>query len=115
MGVGTDIVEINRIRQNMNPRFLDRIFTEVERNHIGNKSHRAAGLFAAKEAVSKALGTGISGFGWHDIEILKKTSGQPYVRLHGNARELAAVKGIEEIEVSISHCRAYATAVALTR
>lgn len=114
-GIGTDIVEIGRIGQNMNEKFLSRIFTEKERAHIGGKSHRAAGIFAAKEAVSKALGTGIRGFGWHDIEILKKESGQPFVRLHGKAAVLALEQGIERIEVSISHCRTYATAVALVQ
>ena len=115
MGLGTDIVEIERIRHNMNEKFLFRIFTEEERKRIAGKSYRAAGIFAAKEAASKALGTGIKGFGWHDIEILKKESGKPYVRLHGKAETLAKEQGIKEMEISISHCRYYATAVASFR
>jgi holo-[acyl-carrier protein] synthase len=115
MGLGTDIIEIKRIQGNMNERFLFRIFTVNERERIAGKSYRAAGIFAAKEAVSKALGTGISGFGWKDIEILKKESGQPYVCLHGKAEAIAAEQGIKEMEISISHCRAYATAVAFFR
>ena len=115
MGLGTDIVEIERIRHNMNEKFLFRIFTAEERKRIAGKSYRAAGIFAAKEAASKALGTGIKGFGWHDIEILKEESGKPYVRLHGKAETLAKEQGIEEMEISISHCRHYATAVASFR
>lgn len=115
MGLGTDIVEIERIRGNMNERFLCRIFTAIERERIADKSYRAAGIFAAKEAVSKALGTGIRGFGWKDIEILKKESGEPYVSLHGKAETIAKEKGIRKIEITISHCREYATAVALCK
>jgi len=115
MGLGTDIVEIERIRNNMNEKFIFRIFTAEERSRIAGKSYRAAGIFAAKEAISKALGTGIKGFAWQDIEILKKESGKPYVRLHGKAEELAKEQGIKEMEISISHCRAYATAVAFFR
>ncbi len=112
MGLGTDIIEIERIRGNMNDRFLYRIFTANERERIANKSYRAAGIFAAKEAVSKALGTGISGFAWKDIEILKRESGEPYVCLHGKAEAIAAEQGIKKMEITISHCRDYATAVA---
>jgi len=111
MGLGTDIIEIERIRKNMNERFLHRVFTDKERKRIEGKSYRAAGIFAAKEAASKALGTGISGFGWRDIEILKKESGEPYICLHGKAEEIAKERGIKEMEISISHCRTYATAV----
>ncbi|MBK5251766.1 MAG: holo-ACP synthase [Peptostreptococcaceae bacterium] len=115
MGLGTDIIEIERIRGNMNERFLCRIFTAKERERIEDKSYRAAGIFAAKEAVSKALGTGICGFGWKDIEILKKENGEPYVSLHGKAEAIAKEQGIKKMEITISHCREYATAVASCR
>ncbi|MFA5524397.1 MAG: holo-ACP synthase, partial [Tissierellales bacterium] len=72
-----------------------------------------AGLFAAKEAVSKALGSGISGFKWTDIEIYTESSGKPCVRLLGKAKKLADTIGISNIHISISHSKENAVAFAI--
>lgn len=117
-GIGTDIIEIKRIQQAVeaNQRFLLKNFTEKERDYFEkrNKAYASiAGNFAAKEAVSKALGTGFSGFGLIDIEVLRDDKGGPVVFLYGRAKEIARDKKISKIWVSISHCRAYATAYAI--
>ncbi|MCX7695390.1 MAG: holo-ACP synthase [Caloramator sp.] len=110
-GIGTDIIEISRIKRAAEKRgFLERVYTENELEYIKNKNiESAAGYFAAKEAVSKALGTGIKGFSFRDIEILKR-DGAPYVVLHGGAKKIAEGKNIINIQLSISHCREYAVA-----
>lgn len=118
IGTGIDIVEIDRVKNavDKNPRFLERIFTYNEISYIksrNNNKSTIAGLFAAKEAVSKALGSGISGFNWTDIEIYKETTGKPSVKLLGKARELSDAKGIRNIHISISHNRTNAVAFAV--
>ena len=116
-GTGIDIVEIDRICSaiNNNKRFIERIFTRNEINYIESKNNNMntiAGLFAAKEAVSKALGSGISGFKWTDIEIYSEPSGKPSVRLLGKAKELADKVNISNIHISISHSKENAVALA---
>ncbi|MDO8683938.1 MAG: holo-ACP synthase [Armatimonadota bacterium] len=112
LGIGTDIVEIERIKDICRrlPGFEPRIFIQAEleycRPKAGRYSHLAA-RFAAKEAVAKALG---SSFSWHDVEIYSEPSGKPAVRLHGRAKEAA---GNSRVFLSISHSRDYATAVAV--
>lgn len=120
LGLGTDIVEIDRIASMIDRHgdaFLDRVFTAAERNYCGSKKHAAqhyAGRWAAKEAAMKALGTGfIPGVGWHDFEILPERSGAPRLELSGGAAEKATHLGIAEILVTMSHCRTYATATAI--
>lgn len=118
VGIGVDIVEIERIQMALekNDRFLERLFTNKERayfEHNNYKYETIAGMFAAKEAVSKVLGTGISGFSWQDIEIDHSDLGQPLVILHGGAKLQAEKKSIKTIMVSISHCKSYAVANAL--
>jgi holo-[acyl-carrier protein] synthase len=71
-----------------------------------------AGRWAAKEAISKVLGLGVRGIGWREIEIERLPTGQPTVRLHGNAAARAELLGIKQIAVSITHEREYAVAVA---
>lgn len=114
VGVGTDIIEVKRIEKLINStKFMDRFFTEEEREYLIKKSPQSsAGYFSAKEAVVKALGTGFSGIKWTDVEIYKENS-VPSVRLHGRALEIADKKGIKKIYLSISHCKEYATATAL--
>ena len=111
-GIGTDIVEISRVRQAIARRegFADRIFTEAEKQYCmscANYAERLAGRFAAKEAVAKSLGVPLS---WLDVEILPDEAGKPVVRLSGRAAELA---GSRQVMVSISHCRTYAVAYAI--
>lgn len=117
-GIGIDIIEIERIHKALtrNNRFLERIFTEKEIEYFNSKNKNAntiAGFFAAKEAVSKAFGTGLSGFNWTDIEICKEKSGKPSINLHRKARELAKRKGISDLQISISHSKENAVAFAI--
>ena len=115
IGLGIDIIEIERIENAIkkNSKFLEKLFTEYEIKYYikkGEKAETIAGLFAAKEAVAKVLGTGISGFAWTDIEISHTTSGQPIVILNGEAKKIAKKKSINNILISISHCKTYAVA-----
>lgn len=110
-GIGTDIVKISRIEKAIeNPRFLREIFTEEEIREARGRASSLAGDFAVKEAVSKALGTGFSGFGPRQIEALRMESGAPYVRLYGGARTYMEKQGISRFFVSISHEAEYAVA-----
>lgn len=117
MALGTDIVEISRIRRiaKEHPGFWQRILTEDEQRYCrsaGDGIHSLAGRFAAKEAVMKALGTGMNALKFNEIEILNDVSGKPCLHPGPVLREMMERQGIDRIEVSISHCRAYATAVA---
>jgi holo-[acyl-carrier protein] synthase len=118
VGVGVDIVEIRRITEAMerNNNFLAKIFTDIEIEYLKSRKFRAeyvAGRFAAKEAVSKALGTGIRGFGFRDIEIDKNELGQPVVVLKGNAKLTAQKFGNYNLQLSISHGQDNAVAYAV--
>lgn len=114
IGIGTDVIEIERVkRAAANSRFMERFFTEGEREYLlSRKAESIAGYFSAKEAVVKAIGTGFSGFKWKDIEIVKNNS-VPGVLLHGNALKIARERGIRVIHLSISHSREYAVATAV--
>lgn len=118
-GVGIDIIEMSRINKAVENRenFVERFFTRGERDYFESKrkgkTQSIAGYFAAKEAISKALGTGLSGFKWKDIEILKSIEGVPQVALKGKAKVIATELGISEIMISISHCKEYAVAQAI--
>jgi holo-[acyl-carrier protein] synthase len=120
LGVGTDIVAVGRIRssyEKFGERFISRILVEGEVRYC--LSHRdpapfIAARFAAKEAVSKAFGTGIGGqLGWHDIEVHRETSGKPFVELHGKGADLLKKLGGERMHLSISHTLEHATAFAV--
>ena len=120
MGLGTDIVEIVRIGEMIDRHgeaFLNRIYTPEEIRYCQKRKHcneAFAGRWAAKEAVMKALGTGfVRGIGWQDIEILSEKSGKPYVNIRGGAGEFAKKIGVDRVLITISHCRAYATATAI--
>lgn len=116
-GIGTDIIEIERVEKAMkNKKFVNKIFNESEmKDDHGNflKANSMAGKFSAKEAVSKALGTGIRGFSFKDIEILSDSLGKPYVILKSNAEKTAAEFGNYSITISISHSRVNAVAIAI--
>lgn len=114
-GLGIDIIEVERIENavNKNERFLTRNFTEKEIEYFnkkGSKFTSIAGNFAAKEAISKALGTGFRGFNFSDIEVLRDELGRPIVRLYNGADAKAKELGITEFMVSISHTHIYAVA-----
>lgn len=117
-GIGIDIIEIERIDNAIrrNDKFLQRIFTVEEINYfekINYRKNTIAGNFAAKEAIMKALGTGLRNFKWIDIQINRDHLGKPFVVLHNNAKKVATNQGIEEILISISHSKEYAVAQAL--
>ena len=113
---GIDIIEINRIKHVLakHPkRFLEKIFTEYERNYCRGRSTQLAARFAAKEAAMKALGTGVRGVGWKEIEVQRLPSGKPFIKLHGRAKERAKFIGVKKIELSISHSKELATAMVI--
>jgi len=115
LGIGTDIIKIARF-EGMTPRFMERVFTPDERAYLlGKPTASAAGLFAAKEAVAKALGTGFRGFWPSDVEIWHDELGKPQVRLHGAAEQAAAKQtaGEHRVHVSISHTDTDAIAFAV--
>ena len=120
VGIGTDIVECVRIAQMIEKHgelFLERVFTSAELRYCQSRklaTEHFAGRWAAKEAVLKCLGTGWrKGICWTDIEVTNDHQGAPQVELAGAAREQANKLHITRILLSISHCRAYATAHAL--
>lgn len=108
IGMGCDIIEISRIKKAMeNPTFVKRCFTEGEREYISvRQPESAAAIFAAKEAYSKALGTGFDGFYFDDIEVFHDKNGKPYIKGY-NAAEVSDCG----ILLTISHCKEYAMAV----
>ena len=114
IGVGPDIIEIERIRKACEKEaFLLRAYTEEERRQAGGRISRLAGNFAVKEAVSKVFGTGFREFGLTEIEVLRDELGKPYVTLYGGARKLADELGIARLHVSITNSDAVAIAFAV--
>ncbi len=118
IGVGIDIIEIERIKKAItkNPKIISRIFNQEEIGLFEEENFRPnmiAGFFAAKEATVKALGTGIRGLQWKDIEIKKTREGKPLIELHNNAKNIAYSKNITNIHISISHSKEYAVAQAI--
>src|SRR5499425_1003614 len=120
MGIGTDIVECHRIGRMIEQHgelFLRRVYTPREIRYCQARKHATehfAGRWAAKEAVLKCLGTGWRrGLCWTDLEVRNDPSGQPRLHLCGVAKDQAVSLGITDVLLTISHCRAYATAYAL--
>lgn len=107
-----DIERISRLAPAIRVRFIERVFTVAEQQFCADRDERLAGRFACKEAVAKALGTGIGEVRWKDIEILADPSGMPTVHLHGRAAERAAELGLNTWSVSISHIKMLAVAMA---
>jgi holo-[acyl-carrier protein] synthase len=110
---GVDIIEVARVKgsvERLGERFLQRIFTDGERAHCRDRYESLAALFAAKEAVSKALGTGIKGMSFTDIEITHDELGRPCLVLHGDAARMADEIGLTEWSISLSHTRDMAVA-----
>ncbi len=120
LGVGMDIVETKRIADSIGrfgDRFLHRVFLEGEVAYSQGMKfphlHLAA-RFAAKEAISKAFGTGIGHeMGWRDLEIVREPGGAPRVVLHGRAEEFAKARGVQAVHVSLSHTAEYGAASAV--
>ncbi len=113
---GIDILEIGRLVEALDRhgrRFLERVFSARELAEVEGKPASLAARFAGKEAVSKALGTGIGEVGWQEIEILRGPKGEPVLYLTGKARQLADEMGLQNWAISLSHSRLYAVAVAV--
>jgi holo-[acyl-carrier protein] synthase len=113
---GIDLIDIPRLEgaiQRHGARFLDRIFTPGEIQEAQGRLTSLAARFAAKEAVAKALGTGIGAVGWLEIEIRYGPAREPVLHLHGEAARLAAELGLETWAVSLSHTEGHAVAVAV--
>jgi holo-[acyl-carrier protein] synthase len=116
MRSGVDLIEVERIDHAIlrhGDRFFQRFFTEQELIDAAGSTPALAARFAAKEAVSKALGTGIGEVGWKEIEIVNGPRRQPELRLHGSALRLAAELGLRDWAVSLSHTHEHAIAVAV--
>lgn len=124
VGLGVDIVEIERMRRILDrtPSFARKVFTQGEQDYCNAKANPAthyAARFAAKEAVCKALGTGIlsQGIGMRDVEVVRDSRGKPAIALHGAAERVAAEQGVVDVPLSLTytHSVAVANAVAITR
>lgn len=111
---GVDLIEISRIEEAITrhgARYLERVYTAAEREQLGASVESLAGRFAAKEAVAKALGSGIGVITWQDIEILGDEENAPGLTLRGAAAQKAQALGLETWSVSISHSMSHAVAV----
>jgi holo-[acyl-carrier protein] synthase len=116
LATGIDLLEIERLRDAIathGERFLQRIFTPRELEANAGKIESLAGRFAAKEAVSKALGCGIGDVSWKEIEILRAESGAPQLILHGAAERMASEQGLTNWSLSLSHSQSHAVAMAV--
>ena len=116
LAVGVDILEVERMTAGLErygARFCDRFFTEREQAQCEGRAASLAGRFAVKEAVSKALGTGIGDVAWKEIEIINDERGQPLLSLHGVAAQLAAERGLTGWAISLSHTKTHAVGMAV--
>lgn len=113
---GIDMIDIARIERAMTrhgDRFFRRFFTEQELHFCQERPARLAGRFAVKEAVAKALGTGIGEFNWTDIEVVCDGLGKPELVLHNMARDTASAQGLVQWSISISHTETHAIGLAV--
>ena len=118
IGIGNDIIEIERIEKAISKEgFKNKIYTQRELENIekrGNRTETYAGIFSAKEAISKAIGTGVREFSLTDLEILNDDLGKPYVVVSEKLDKILKTKKEDyQIEISISHSKKYATAMAI--
>lgn len=112
--VGIDVIEIERVAgvlERHGQRFLERVYTARERERYGTRVQELAARFAAKEATMKALGTGIRGVRWRDIEVLPNRRGKPILVLHETALRRARLLGFTHFAVSLTHSRGDAMAI----
>ena len=116
---GCDLIEIERIAKALQiENFCTRIYTAAELSYAESKKNQRkaaslAAVFAAKEAVAKALGVGLGQIGWREIEVRHDELGKPFVALSGRARALAEERGVKNIHLSLSHSREYALAMVI--
>lgn len=113
---GIDLIEVSRIERGIarhGQRFLDRFFTPQEQAFCAGRTASLAGRFAVKEAVGKALGTGIGDVSWVEIEVVCDGRGRPELVLHGSARQLAEQIGLSQWSISLSHTQTHAIGLAV--
>lgn len=113
---GVDMIEVSRVAQALDrhgARFESRFFTAQELAYCRGRPERLAGRFAVKEAVAKALGTGIGDVSWTEIEVVCDGRGKPELSLHGRALALAEQRGIAHWSVSLSHTKEHAVGFAV--
>ena len=118
VGIGNDIIEIERVEKAiLKEGFKNKVYTQKELENIekrGNRTETYAGIFSAKEAISKAIGTGVREFSLTDLEILNDDLGKPYVVVSEKLDKILKNKKEDyQIEISISHSKKYATAMAI--
>ena len=118
VGIGNDIIEIERVEKAiLKEGFKNKVYTQKELENIekrGNRTETYAGIFSAKEAISKAIGTGVREFSLMDLEILNNDLGKPYVVVSEKLDKILKNKKEDyQIEISISHSKKYATAMAI--
>ena len=114
LATGVDLIEINRVRwaiERQGEKFLKRVYTSLELEQVGENLDSLAVRFAAKEAVSKALGCGIGDVSWQEIEVLRDDLDAPELHLHGSALQKAALLGLQSWSVSLSHTDSHAIAM----
>ncbi|MGI9600261.1 MAG: holo-ACP synthase [Acidimicrobiales bacterium] len=117
IGIGTDLVELARFREAIErtPSLVSRLFTDAERAYADQRSdptERYAARFAAKEAAMKALGLGLGGLDWHDVEVVRNDdTGAPSLMVTGRAAERAGELGVERWLVTLSHTETLAQAI----
>ena len=114
LATGVDLIEIARIEEVVSrhgKHYLERIYTPAELEQCGRRAESLAGRFAAKEAVAKALGTGIGNITWKEIEVLGDEQNAPVLTLHGLAEQKAKELGLVTWSVSISHSQSHSVAV----
>ena len=118
VGIGNDIIEIERIEKAISKEsFKNKVYTQRELENIEKRGDRVetyAGIFSAKEAISKAIGTGVREFSLTDLEILNDDLGKPYIVVSEKLDKIIKSKKEDyQIEISISHSKKYATAMAI--
>jgi len=114
LSTGVDLIEIERVERALtrwNGRFLAHVYTDAEVTLCRGRVQELAARFAGKEAISKALGTGLVGVSWREMEILADPLGKPVVTLHGRAAARAAQLGLIQFAISLSHSRENAVAM----
>ncbi|HEY1116133.1 MAG TPA: holo-ACP synthase [Acidimicrobiales bacterium] len=118
LGVGIDLVDVDRFRRSLlrTPSMRERMFTDGERAYAetaNDPTERYAARFAAKEAVMKAMGVGLGAFGFHDVEVLRDEGGRPSLRVIGAAELLAVERGVQAWQISLTHTATSAGAVVM--
>jgi len=118
LATGVDLIEVERIERAVarhGDRFYRRFFTQQEIDFCRGRATSLAGRFAVKEAVAKALGTGIGDFNWTDIEVVCDGRGKPELVLHNRARAMAEEKGLLTWSISLSHTNTHAMGMAVAQ